>query len=95
MKRRELEPAKWLKGRPKREMSPFGHVFKRHVVIARYEGYGVEYQPKVAENGYTERSNPSVALSARQGMEQASRPQAQAVEDTPRSKGRRESLRIG
>ena len=42
LKRRELEPAKAaVKRRPKREMSPFGHVLMRYVVTARYEGHGV------------------------------------------------------
>jgi hypothetical protein len=67
MKRRELEPAKRLIGRPKREMSPFGHVFMRHVVSARYEGHGVEHRPKVTENGHTERGNPPGALSVEAG----------------------------
>ncbi|MGB9774723.1 MAG: hypothetical protein ACPL4I_12010 [Bacteroidota bacterium] len=44
--------------------------------IHRYEGHGVEYHPKVTENGHTEQGNPSGALSARKGMEQATRPQA-------------------
>jgi len=47
-KRRELEPAKRLTpvtagtGRPKREISPFGHVVARYVVSTRYEGHGVQ-----------------------------------------------------
>ncbi|MGQ9733303.1 MAG: hypothetical protein ACUVX8_18760, partial [Candidatus Zipacnadales bacterium] len=61
-KRRELEPAKTaVERRPKREMSPFGHVLMRYVVTARDEGHGVEHRPKVAENGHTERGN-SVSL---------------------------------
>jgi hypothetical protein len=46
-----------------RELSPFGHVFKHQVVSARYEGHGIEYHPKVKENGCTEHGNPSGALS--------------------------------
>jgi len=50
----KAEPAERLNvrktdGRPKREMSSFGHVFKRHVVSARYEGHGVQCRPKVTE----------------------------------------------
>jgi hypothetical protein len=41
------------------------------VVSIRYEGHGVEYHPKVTENGHTEQGNPSGAL-----LEQATRPQA-------------------
>ena len=62
-KRRELEPAKRLTGRPKREMSPFGHVLSDYVVTARCEGHGVEHRPNVTENGHTERGNPAVALT--------------------------------
>jgi len=50
---------KRLTGRPKRELSPIGHVLKRYVVSARYEGHGVEHRPTVAQNGHTERGNPS------------------------------------
>ena len=68
MKRRELEPAKAaVKRRPKREMSPFDHVLMRYVVTARYVGHGVEYHPKVTENGHTEQGNPSGALSGDAG----------------------------
>ena len=66
-KRRELEPAERLvarkaDGRPKREMSPFGHIVSEYVVSIRCEGHGVEYRPKVTENGLTERGNPPSAL---------------------------------
>ena len=67
---------KRLTGRPKREMSTFGSGLSATRVSTRYEGHGVEYHPKVTENGHTEQGNPSGALSARQGMEQATRPQA-------------------
>jgi hypothetical protein len=72
MKRRELEPAKRLTGRPKRGMSPFSHVLSDYVVSARYEGHGVEHRPTVTENGHTERGNPSVALT-RQGEQETIR----------------------
>ena len=62
-KRRELEPAQRLIGRPKRETSPFGHVVARYVVFTRCEGRGVQCRPKVTANGHTERSNPPTALS--------------------------------
>ena len=48
-------------------MLPFGHVLKRYVVSTRYEGHGVEYHPKVTENGHTEQGNPSDALSGNAG----------------------------
>jgi hypothetical protein len=89
-KRRELEPAKRLTpvtagtGRPKREMSPFGHVVARYVVSTRYEGHGVQCRPKVTENGCTERGNPPTALSAMGAGGQAVCPGGR---DAPRSKG--------
>ena len=63
-----------LTGRPKRELVPFGHVLQVDAVSTRNVGHGVEYRPKVTENGQTKRSNPSKALSALQ--EQATRPDA-------------------
>jgi len=48
-------------------MSPIGHVISEHVVTTRYEGHGVEYHPKVTENGHTEQGNPSGALSGQAG----------------------------
>ena len=90
-KRRELEPAKRLmpvrgqtERRPKRETSPFGHVVCGYVVFTRYEGRGVQCRPKVTENGHTERSNPSTALSAMGAGGQAVCPDGR---DAPRSQG--------
>ena len=57
----------WLVGRPKREMSPFGHVVARYVVSTRCEGHGVQHRPKVTENGHMERGNPPSALSGKAG----------------------------
>ena len=87
-KRRELEPAERLiaqkaDGRPKRETSPFGHIVCGYVVSTRYEGRGVQCRPKVTENGHTERSNPSTALSGMRAGGQAGCPDGR---DAPRSK---------
>ena len=62
-KRRELEPAKRLIGRPKQgNVSTRPRSIAGCVVSTRYEGRGVQCRPKVTENGHTERSNPSTAL---------------------------------
>ena len=58
-KRRQLQPAQWLNGRPKRDLSPFDPVLEGHRVITRCAGHGVEYHPNVTPNGHTGRSNPS------------------------------------
>jgi hypothetical protein len=62
----------WLIGRPKREMSPFGHVVAIYVVSIRYEGHGVQHRPKVTKmdiwNGETRQVLSQVKL------EQATRP---------------------
>ena len=59
LKRRELNPAKLAdKQAQKGNLSPFGYQVKLLVAIARYVGHGVQYRPKVAENGYMERGNP-------------------------------------
>jgi hypothetical protein len=79
---RELESAKRLTGRPKRELVPIGHVVARYVVSTRYEGHGVQCRPfdsaqgrpKVTENGHMERGNPSRLSQV--ALEQATRPQA-------------------
>lgn len=56
-KYRELELAKWLTGKPKREMPPIGHALTGCVVFTRYEGHGTQYHPNVTPNGHTERGN--------------------------------------
>ena len=62
MKRRELEPTKAaVRRKPKREMSPFGHVLGDYVVSVRCEGHGVEHRPNATENGHR------VVLSRRNG----------------------------
>ena len=71
---RELESAKRLTGRPKRELVPIGHVVARYVVSTRYEGHGVQHRPNVTENGHMERGNPSRLSQV--ALEQATRPQA-------------------
>ena len=76
-KRREVKPAERLvarkaDGRPNREMSPFGHIVKPYVVFTRCEGHGVEYRPKVTENGHMERGNPPRLSQVK--LEQATRP---------------------
>ena len=37
------------------------------MVFTQYEGHGVQYHPKVTENGRTERGNPPSALSGKTG----------------------------
>jgi hypothetical protein len=71
LKRRELEPAKRLTSRPKRELFPFRHVVYAYLVSTRCEGHGVQCRPEVTENGYTERSNPPTALSVMRAGGQA------------------------
>jgi hypothetical protein len=87
-------------------MSPFGYQVCPRVVIARYEGHGVEYRPKVAENGYTERTRSAhqvfsqpiwsgLGIAREVGTGASDQAEYPDVGDTPRSKGRWESQRIG
>jgi len=59
-RRQEVTGQRWLTGRPQRGNGsrPHTRVYK---VSTRKEP-GVQYHPKVTENGHTERSNLSVAL---------------------------------
>ena len=71
-KRRQLQPAKWLKGRPKRGLFPFGHIVTAYMVSTRCGEHGVEYRPKTTKNGHMERGNPPRLSQVK--LEQATRP---------------------
>ena len=73
-KRRQLQPAKRLKGRPKGGLFPFDHVVTAYMVATRCEERGVEYRPETTKNGHMERGNPPRLSQVK--LEQATRPQA-------------------